>query len=432
MDSLSRRTFALIGVLLLGSYALLFAPSVAPRGHAWWVMLACSTALSAAFLYFLWQQRDAADKARIELNARATHFMQAIAQSSIYFYVGFQWSGEARWAPFVIYQLICAFVFDFLLSVYRTNRFKLGFSIFPIVLSINLFMWFKPDYFVGQLAMVFVALLAKTYIVRSVDGRPPHHIFNPSAFPMAATALVVVILFNGERFLNTSNVVSSYLLPSHFQLFVFTIGMLSHLASGVSFISLGAVGTLYLIDVLFRTFTGLPAMGDIVQPSVFVGITLLVTDPMTSPRTKTGQLLYGCFYGVGILICYALLNHFGFPRYYDKILPVPILNYLAPYIERIRVPLWGPMKSPIWQRTWAPALVYGLVFLPLVPTIERSFLRRAWFIENDRRTEAARNAPSEMQRVDPELRALVQQRIAERCQDDPTLDACRLLRPRRV
>ena len=423
-----RNTFALIAVLLLGSFALLFAPPVAAQSHAWTVMVACSAGLSAAFLYFLWRQRGAAEPCQIEMDVRRTHVVQAIAQGSIYFYVGQYYSGVAQWAPFIIYQLIVAFVFDFLLSVYRQNRYTLGMAIFPIVLSINLFMWFKPEYFAGQLAMIFVAILGKAYIVRMLDGRP-RHIFNPSALPMALTALLVVIVFNSDHVLNTSNVVFSYLLAPHFQLFVFVMGMFSHLAGRVSFISLGAVATLFIVDAVFKAITGLPPMGDIVQPSVFVGITLLVTDPVTSPKTRTGQLVYGSLYGFGILISYILLNHFGFPRYYDKILPVPILNYIGPSLDRIKLPLWGPMKSPVWQTAWAPAAVYAVAFLLMLPTIERSFLRRAWFIEHDR-TAAARGAPSERARVDPELGALIQRRIAERCADDPTLEACRLIPPR--
>lgn len=433
MDNrVTRRVLTLIAVLLAGSFALLFAAPVAREPDARTVMLVCSLGLAAAFLYFLWRNFARPDKCHIELNVRRTHFVQAVAQSSIYFFVGQYYSGVAQWAPFIVYQLIGAFVFDFLLSVFRHNRYKLGFSIFPIVLSINLFMWFKPEYFAGQMAMVFGAILAKAYVVRTVEGRSLQHIFNPSALPMAVTALVVVILFRGEHLLNTNNVVTSYLVPPHFQLFVFSVGLLSHLASGISFISLGAVATLFVFDRVFTALTGLPPMGDIIQPSVFVGITLLVTDPVTSPKTRVGQLLYGCAYGIGIVTCYILLNHFGLPRYYDKILPVPILNYLAPYFDRASVPLWGPMKSPLWARPWAPAALYAVIFLTLVPTIERSFLRRAWFIEHDR-AAAARNAvPDPRRQLDPELRSLVQQRIARSCEDDPTLDACRLNRPRRL
>lgn len=425
---MAQKTFALIGVLLAGAFALLFVPQVEVRGHAWTVMLLCSAGLTAAFLYFVWRQRTAAEKCHVELNLRPTHFVQAMAQGSIYFFVGQYWNGVAQWAPFILYQLIAAFVFDFLLSVYRQNRYKLGFTIFPIVLSINLFMWFKPDYFAGQMAMVFAAILAKAYIVRRIDGRPVH-IFNPSALPLAVTAVLVVLVLNSEYVLSTNNIVASYLIPPHFQLFVFAVGLFSHLAGGVAFISLGAVSTLFVIDVLFRTFTGLPPMGDIVHPSVFIGITLLATDPVTSSKTRVGQIVYGCLYGVGIFITYVTLQAFGYPTYYDKILPVPILNYFAPYFDRIKVPLWGLMKSPVWARPWAPVLVYTPIFILLVPTIERSFLRRTFFLEN--RITSLNTRPERRQRVDPEIGALITRRIVERCQDDPTLDACRLIAPMR-
>jgi len=420
-------TFTLVGILLLGSFALLFAPPVAASEPAWRVMLICSAALSIAFLYFLFE-RGLRPDCVIDLDVRKTHFVQAIAQGSIYFFVGIYYPGVAQWAPFIIYQLIVAFVFDFLVSVFRHNRYKLGFQVFPIVLSINLFMWFKPEYYAGQLAMIVAAILAKNYIVRTVEGRS-RHIFNPSALPMAITTVLIVLMLNAEYMLNTNNVVTSYLLAPHFQLFVFVMGMFSHLAGRVSFISLGAVATLFIVDGVFTAIAGLPPMGDILQPSVFVGITLLVTDPVTSPKTRTGQLIYGSLYGIMIVIGYITLNHFGFPRYYDKILPVPILNFLAPYLDRIKVPLWGPMKSPVWQGTWAPAALYAVVFLAMLPTVERAFLRRTYFIENP--TRATARDPQRRQPLDPQLAVLVRQRIAQRCADDPTLEACRLLPPPR-
>ena len=437
-----RNTYILIAVLLLGSFALPFTPQVTYVDHAWSVMMGCSAILSAAFLFLVWRQWRSTDKAVIELNAKRTHFIQAIAQSSIYFYVSIWYSGPAQWAPFLIYQLIIAYVFDFLLSIFRQNQYKLGFTIFPIVLSINLFMWFKPEFFAGQLAMIFAAILAKAYIVRRVEGRRIH-IFNPSALPMAVAAVLIVIVFNAEYLLNTNNVVASYLVPSHMQLFVFAVGMLSHLAAGVSFVSLGAVATLFVIDLVFTAVTGLPPMGDIIHPSVFIGITLLVTDPVTSPKTRTGQLMYGCFYGIGIVTGYVLLQHFGFPTYYDKILPVPLLNFLAPYIDRIKVPLAGPMKSPVWRKAWAPAAVYAVVFLMLVPTIEKNFMRRTYFIEKRARNEFAQtksavNSPPSARElrterrapIDPELGSLIQKRVVESCQKDPTLGACWLVRAR--
>jgi hypothetical protein len=436
---MSRKTYALIAVLLLASFAIPFTPSVTYVDHAFLVMLGCSGLMSAAFLFLLWKQARTTEKLRVEVNAKTTHFVQAIAQSSIYFYVALWYDGPARWAMFIVYQLFAAYVFDFLLSAFRHNRYKLGFNIFPIVLSINLFMWFKPEFFVGQLLMIFSAILAKAYIVRKIEGRPVH-IFNPSALPMAVTAVAIVLLLNAEFMLSTNNIVASYLVPTHMQLFVFAVGMLSHLAAGISFVSMGAVVTLVAFDAIFRAITGLPPMGDVIHPSVFIGITLLVTDPVTSPKTRHGQLIYGSLYGLGIIAGYMMLQRAGFPTYYDKILPVPILNFIAPYIDRIKVPVVGVFKHPVWKRNWAPSAVYAAVFLALLPMIEKNFMRRTYFIENREQALSASQTkasgegalltrrPERREPIDPELGALIQKRIVNACQDDPTVGACWLLR----
>jgi hypothetical protein len=429
VNSLSRKTYALIGLLLLGSFALLLAPPVAAVRQAWMAMVVCSAGLTVAFLYFLWRQRSAAEKCRVEINPRKAYIVQGLTQGSIFFYVGHYWSGMDHWAPFVIYQLLIAFIFDFLVYAYRENRYPLGLQILPIVMSINLFMWFKPEYFAGQIAMVLLGILGKAYVVRTLDGRR-RHIYNPSVLPMVVMAILVVFLFSGERYFDTNNVVSSYLLPPHFQVFVFTAGLIAHLVGGTSFISLGAVVTLFVIDRMFKALVGLPPTGDLLQPSVFIGITLLATDPVTMPKTRTGQLIAGVLYGLGIDTFYVLLNHFGFARYYDKLLPIPFLNYLAPYLDRIKVPLWGPMKSPVWARNWAPAALWGATFLAMVPTVERNFLRRAYFVETDR--AAAMRHPERRFPLDRDLGRQIQQRIAQRCQTDPTLEACRLVDPRMV
>ena len=435
---MSRKTYIFIATLLLASFAIPFTPQVTYVDQAWSAMLVCSALLSAAFLFLVWRQSRTTEKAQIELNAKPTHFVQAIAQSSIYFYVAAWYNGPAEWAPFIVYQLLIAYVFDFLLSIFRTNKYKLGFTIFPIVLSINLFMWFKPEFFLGQIAMVIAGILAKAYIQRTIDGRRSH-IFNPSALPMAVFAVMIVLILNAEYVLNTNNVVASYLVPPHMQLFVFAIGMLSHWAGRVSFVALGAVATLFIVDAVFTAVFGLPPMGDIIHPSVFIGITLLVTDPVTSPKTRQGQLIYGTLYGLAIVTGYVLLQQFGFPTYYDKILPVPFLNFLSPYIDRIKLPTFAFSKNKVWQTAWAPAAVYAVIFLAMVPKIENSFMRRTYFIENRAReqfaqTKASTDNPMPMPRraerrepIDPELGALIQQRIITSCQKDPDLGACWLL-----
>ena len=57
-----------------------------------------------------------------------------------------------------------------------------------MIFSINLFLWFKPDWFYLQFLMVAVGFAAKELIRWDKDGRRVH-IFNPSSFPLAVFSL---------------------------------------------------------------------------------------------------------------------------------------------------------------------------------------------------------------------------------------------------
>ena len=52
----------------------------------------------------------------------------------------------------------------------RRNTYTLGFAPFPIVFSINLFLWFKPDWFYFQFAMVALGLAARELIRWNREG----------------------------------------------------------------------------------------------------------------------------------------------------------------------------------------------------------------------------------------------------------------------
>jgi hypothetical protein len=58
-------------------------------------------------------------------------------------YGGWYWRQAYDWAPFIGAQLLFAYAFDMLLTWSRRDRYLLGFGPFPIISSINLFLWFK-------------------------------------------------------------------------------------------------------------------------------------------------------------------------------------------------------------------------------------------------------------------------------------------------
>ncbi len=78
---------------------------------------------------------------------RKQHYLQACAQGSVLLYWGWYWRPVYDAAPLIAAQLIFAYAFDMLLSWSRRRTYTLGFGPFPVIFSINLFLWFKPDWF---------------------------------------------------------------------------------------------------------------------------------------------------------------------------------------------------------------------------------------------------------------------------------------------
>ena len=166
-----------------------------------------------------------------ESEYKPAHLVQSLAQASVYFYVALFWDGIREQAPYILLQLVFAHLFYFALTYWRERKIRYGLSMFPIVLSINLFIWFYPRYFIFHLLMVAAAILAKTYLVRERNGRIGH-IFNPSGLVMAAAA-VLVILGNWDYAIRTNELLSAYVRTPHILLWVFAAGCFSQWAGKV-------------------------------------------------------------------------------------------------------------------------------------------------------------------------------------------------------
>jgi len=96
-----------------------------------------------------------------------------------------------------------------------------------------------------------------------------------------------------------------------------------------------AVVTTYLFGLAYYGATGVYFFFDSYIPiSVFFGMHLLFTDPSTAPRTELGRMIFGALYGLGNVAVYHVLHSAGAPEFYDKLLPVPILNVMIKLIDR--------------------------------------------------------------------------------------------------
>ena len=105
-------------------------------------------------------------------------------------YWGWYWRPVYASAHFIAAQLLFAYAFDTLLTWSRRDTYALGFGPFPVIFSINLFLWFKPDWFYLQFLMVALGFAAKQLISWDKDGRRGH-IFNPLVSACGVFARVI-------------------------------------------------------------------------------------------------------------------------------------------------------------------------------------------------------------------------------------------------
>src|SRR4029077_2696866 len=113
----------------------------------------------------------------------------------------------------------------------RRSEYTLGFAPFPVILSTNLFLWFKPDWFYLQFLMVAVGFAAKDLIRWEKDGRRVH-IFNPSSFTLALFS--VVLIATGSTHLTWGQeIATTQLNPPHMYLLIFLVTIPAQLLFGV-------------------------------------------------------------------------------------------------------------------------------------------------------------------------------------------------------
>lgn len=269
----------------------------------------------------------------LEIVLRKQHYVQACAQASVWLYWGLYWPRVPEWAPLVAAQLVFAYGFDMLLGWSRRHKYALGFGPFPVIFSINLFLWFKQDWFYLQFLMVALGFLAKQLFQWNKDGRRTH-IFNPSAFTLAVFS--VALLLTGATGITWGpEIAITQFYPPQMYLMLFLIGLPGQFFFGVASMTMAAVVVTYLFSLLYFAATGIYFFYDSYIPiAVFLGMHLLFTDPSTSPRTELGRIIFGALYGLSTVALYVLLGKAGLPTFYDKLLQVPILNLSIKLIDR--------------------------------------------------------------------------------------------------
>ena len=352
---------ALFGLTSFRQHAVLLASFVGAAA----VLLAW-----AAGLYL--RSRRAGRALTLSVVLKPQHWVQTIAQLMIYYWWGRYVAVVPAFAPFIVAQLLFAYGVDGLLNWSRRDTYHLGFGPFPIILSINLFLWFRPDWFYWQFVMIALGFLAKELIRWRRGGRSAH-IFNPSSFPLAVFSLVL-ILTHGSDVTFGQIIANTIFDPPYIYLVIFLAAVPGQFVFGVARMSLAAAVTLMVIGLTYFQVTGTYLFLDAYIPvPVFIGLLLLVTDPSTSPRTELGRLIFGMLYAVFTTVLYVILVSSNVPTFYDKLLPIPILNLMVRAIDRFAAwkPMWrlDPTRLAPSLSPRARSFAYGTVMAVLVSSL---------------------------------------------------------------
>ena len=329
----SRFVSGLPAVLAVALAALGFLDDVGRNPTVRWTLLTGAAVTLTWNALLVARARRGSGALTMEIVLRKQHYLQACAQGSVLLYWGWHWPPVYDYGPLIAAQLIFAYAFDMLLGWSRRSTYTLGFGPFPVIFSINLFLWFKPDWFYFQFLMVALGFAAKELIRWNRDGRLVH-IFNPSSFPLAVCSLALIVTGTSDV-TRGSDIAISQFYPPHMYLMLFLIGLPGQFFFGVASMTLSAVLTTYLFGVVYFAATGTYFFYDSYVPiSVFLGMHLLFTDPSTSPRTELGRVIFGMLYGLSAVALYQLLGAAGVPTFYDKLLQVPLLNLSVRSLDR--------------------------------------------------------------------------------------------------
>ena len=345
--------------LIIGLAVLALTPRIQSNATLIWSFVAAAVFLAGWLTYLLSRANKEGHSYSLEVGLRPQHYIQACVQFSVYAYWGYHWelvpdSGIRPvydHALLMLGQIIFAYAFGMLLSWSRRQSYSLGFGPIPIIFSVNLFLWFRDDWFYMQFLMIALGFMGKEYIRWQRDGRSMH-IFNPSAFALGLFSLVL-ILTNTTHLTWGQEIASTLTLAPNIYTFLFLIGLIVMYFFSITLVAGMAAISLFVLSTLYSVAAGVPYFLDSEIPAaVFLGLHLLVTDPSTSPRTALGKLIFGMLYGCGVFVLYTLLGALGAPTFYDKLLCVPLLNLSVIAIDRVVRSVRSEDLLNVWKGNW--------------------------------------------------------------------------------
>jgi Sel1 repeat len=321
----------LVPIAVLACFCLLDRINSSPH-----LLEAFGAAVGVLLIFFLVLYRQVVRSGRTltyEFVPRPVHYVQFMMHTSVYLYWGWYWREVYHDVSLIAAQIVFAYALDMLVCWSRRDNWVLGFGPVPIVMSTNLFLWFKDDWFYLQFLLIATGVLGKEFIKWKREGRLTH-IFNPSAFSLCIFSIALIATHSTDISWGV-NIATTFDKPPHIYLEIFLLGLVVQALFRVTLVTLSAAAALYALGLWYTGMTGdFQFIDSNIPVAVFLGLHLLTTDPATSPRRDLGKIIFGGMYGAAVFGAYSLLKMIGAPEFYDKLLVVPLLNLSVKVLDR--------------------------------------------------------------------------------------------------
>ena len=369
------RAFPSLPVALsLALLAFVVFPPVRDNPRLVWTFAGVSSATLAWGLLLWARARRTGRHFGIEYAPYKSHYVQACVQLGILAFWGWHAPAVPAAAPLILAQVLFLYILEGLITWSRGRTWRLGYGPLPIIFSTNLLLWFKDDWFFLQFLMIAVGVVGKQFITWQRDGRRTH-IFNPSAFGQAALAAGLIATGTTNDLTWGREIASTFEVP-HMLIVIFLGGLIVQSLFHVTLMTVAAAAALCAINLVYTQATGVYYFVNVsIAAPIFLGIHLLITDPATSPRTNLGRAVFGVLYALGYAALFRLLDLANVPTFWDKLLPVPILNLCVPLIDRAARSGVGGALNRAWEAALKPPALnlvhmgcWGALFLTLVGT----------------------------------------------------------------
>ena len=285
-------------VFIVGLAVVGLLPSIHTRPRLLWSILGAAASLAAATLGLaVWARRRTLV---VDVQLRAQHYLQACAQGSVLLYWGWYWRPVYEAAP--LHRRAAALRLRIrhaagVVASRPTTRWAS--RPFPVIFSINLFLWFKPDWFYLQFLMIALGFAAKE-LIRWEQGRAAHAHLQP----VVVSARRVLAGADPHRHQRQSrgarrSPITQFYPPQHLP-----VPVPDRPAGSVPLRrdDDDDVGGRDDVPVRAGCTSRRPAstssIDSYIPIAVFLGMHLLFTDPSTSPRTELGRIIFGVMYGL--------------------------------------------------------------------------------------------------------------------------------------